>query len=272
MVKPVRLKRGQVAVTEVTYSKAELEALPEAERTNFFLLAQAANELSMLRVLVIQALNGAKGARAIQESNLGMAFMLARLLAGRIREAWRLIEKSSLIEQYDEMSEKLGLDFQSEVSPETYQARLRASQYFADPLNLIKRARDKVAFHQDPATVKGAFALLPPEFSLIDFHTGRRGTTFYGAADSLAAIAVSHITGSSDLGEGQSRLITETSSIGGDVETIIDGYLVAFCVNHFGIERFRVAPKIIGNRPSTENSKIHYLMDDHGAVRRALVS
>lgn len=81
MTKTRRAKRGELRLTEVHIAKAELDAVPEAERIHFLMLAQTANELAMLRILTIQALNGAKGKRAVVETGLGIAFMLSRILA-----------------------------------------------------------------------------------------------------------------------------------------------------------------------------------------------
>lgn len=253
-----RLKRGELYVTGVRWTKAELETAPELERINYIMLGQTANELSMLRSMAIQSLNGAKGERAITETGLGMAFMLARLLAGRAVEAWGLVKKSSIGEQFAQNLAALDPSHADQVRAEVAAARKTVSEYFSKDRPLLAEVRKKLAFHHDAAAVRGAYALTPDEFELIDWHTGVRGSTFYGAADSLAAFAVSHLTGDEDPTSGHKRLIQEAPFIAGEIETIADGYLVAFSIRYFGRDRYNAAPQKLRNLPSIKQAKVQF--------------
>lgn len=268
MVLPVRTKRGEVAVLEVHFTKAEFSAVPEAQRKRYFVLAQLANELAMLRVLIIQALNGVRGPRVVVESGLGLAFMLSRLLAGRAHEAWHEhLRKSSFAAEVREMASENGLNFGAEVLPDFEEALTVCKTYFGDPENLATKVRKKLAFHNDQAALAKAFDLLPEDFSLVDFHTGKRGTTFYGTADSLAAVAVSGLIDSEDLAYGQRELANSVSKIAGDLETLIDAYIVAFTVKHFGTERWQAKAEIVRNRPTTTSAQVTFCLDDKGVAK-----
>ncbi|MNX83463.1 hypothetical protein D3C86_1152290 [compost metagenome] len=268
MVPPKRMRRGEMAVTEVRLSKAELDAAPEAERINFVMLAQTANEMAMLRVLIIQALNGAKGPRPKLEAGLGMAFMLARLLAGRVHEAWDLVRKESIGKQFEANLLSIPAEGRAGIKADVEAATAVVQEYFGQAQPLLSRVRKKLAFHHDRSAVAGAYELAPDNFQLIDFHTGKRGTTFYGAADSLAAFAASHLIGSDDPIKGQHQLTQEAPWIGGEIETIIDGYIVAFCAKYLGLERFSVAPTIMQVSVGTE-AKTAFFLDDRPLRRRA---
>lgn len=270
MTKTRRAKRGELRLTEVHIAKAELDAVPEAERIHFLMLAQTANELAMLRILTIQALNGAKGKRAVVETGLGIAFMLSRILAGRVHEAWDLLRKPSLIEVLEANMRAIPPADATEFLEEVGQAREAVIAYFADPTNLLKKVRNKVAFHHDRATVVGAYALVPDDLELVDFHTGTRGSTFYGAADTIAALSISHLIGSDDPAEGQKRLSHEATRMSGLLENIIDGYLVGFAARHLGIERFRVEPNVIlRGLTSGAQAKLTFYVDDRPLRRLA---
>lgn len=261
-----RLKRGQLAINQVQITKAELDRAPEAERIHFIMLAQTANELAMLRVLIIQALQGAKGPLPKREAGLGMAFMLARLLAGRVHEAWGLASKASVFEQFTANALALPDDARADFTAEVATASAAVASYFAQPDPLIARVRKKLAFHHDRSSVVGAYNLTPDDFPLIDFHTGTRGSTFYGAADSLAAFAASHLMGSADPVAGQSQLIADAPRIGGEIETIIDGYVVTFCAKYLGLERFRSNPTVM-TVPTGSEAKAVFFLDDRSMRR-----
>lgn len=262
------LKRGQLAVNEVRITKAELDCAPEAERIHFIMLAQTANELAMLRILIIQALQGAKGPLPKREAGLGMAFMLARLLAGRVHEAWGLVSKASVLEQFTANGLALPDDARADFKAEVAAASAEVASYFAQPNPLIARVRKKLAFHHDRSSVVGAYNLTPDDFPLIDFHTGTRGSTFYGAADSLAAFAASHLIGSADPVAGQNQLITDAPRIAGQIETIIDGYVVTFCAKYLGLERFRSSPRVMTVPTGSEAKAVFFL--SHRSMHRML--
>ena len=223
----------------------------------------------MLRVLIIQALNGSKGPRAVRETGLGLAFMLARFLAGRIHEAWDLVRKASVAEAFAEHLQAIPVDDREDIAIEVAAARRAVQTYFDQPSPLLTKVRRKLAFHQDRSAVVGAYDLLPDDFNLIDFHTGVRGSTFYGAADTLAALAASHLMGSADPSEGQSRLVQDAPHIGGELETIIDGYLVAFYAKYLGLERFRGGHTILSGLPSGTSAKAVFFVDDRAMRHRS---
>jgi hypothetical protein len=264
-LKQAKLKRGEVRVKEVQFSKAEFAALPESERIHYFMLAQATNELTMLRTLTIQAFNGMAGPRPVKEANLGMVLMLSRLTAGRLHEAWGLLEKESVFKQLEEMTQRLDQPSFTEALASATQSMNNLPRFFGDAGNPITRVRKKIAFHQDRAPVVAAFNALSDEYDLTDFHTGIRGTTFYGAADTLAALAMLEVVGSgSDLLRGQQEFARLCISISEDVEEVTDSYLSAFCASHFGAERFSREASILRDRPPLRSAKAHFFLDTRG--------
>jgi hypothetical protein len=151
----------------------------------------------------------------------------------------------------------------AEFLVEVTQARDAVIAYFDEPANLMKKVRNKVAFHHDRATVVGAYNLVPDDLDLVDFHTGTRGSTFYGVADTIAALSISHLIGSEDPAEGQRRLSHEATRLSGLLENIIDGYLVGFAARHIGLERFRVEPSVtLRGLASGAKAKLAFYVDD----------
>lgn len=263
-----RPKRGEIAIREVPFSKADFEIIPEEDRALFFMAAQTANELAILRSLIMQALDAAKGDKLLQETGLGVAFFLARLLAGRVTEGWEnLFRSDGKDQQFQRLWEKLPGDVRREaMQNDVEEARKSLANAFDAPEPLLRRVRHKLAFHLDRPAIVGAFNIVPESMPLNDFHTGMRGTTFYGGADTIMALAASYLIGSENPSEGMDAVIQEASRLGGELSTIIDAYLVAFVVTYFGVERLRVPERIVRVIPEGSRSKLRFYFDHQRAA------
>ena len=150
---------------------------------------------------------------------------MARLLCDRIYEGWDRVgrDKSKLL--FEALWGELPELERAAIGPEVDAARGRLERYFADDKALLKVARKKLASHIDRASFVGAYNLLPQDFPLHDFHTGKMGTTFYGGADSIAAIAPLFLVGTNDLSAGNEKMMTDVLAVGSDLRTVIDGYV-----------------------------------------------
>lgn len=221
---------------------------------------QIYNEIGILTAVLIQAIQTNKRGRpkAIRETAIGTTYLMARLLCNRIYEGWGRIgrEKSKLL--FEALWRELPDLERGAIGPEVEAARARLERYFADDDALIKVARRKLASHIDRATFASAYNLVPPDFPLHDFHTGKMGTTFYGGADSLAAIAPSVLVGTDDLAKGNEQMMTDVLAVGSDLRTVIDGYMVAFMISRFGTDVLDGRGEILRDLPSVTALRFHY--------------
>lgn len=259
-------KRGEIGIREVQFTKADFAAIPEDDRALFFMAAQTANELAMLRSLIVQALDGARGDRVLAETGLGLAFFLARQLAGRVTEGWENLFRAAGKDQqfqklWDQLPEQVQKDSMRDDVDEARASLVAAFEAEEQPF--LRRVRHKLAFHLDRPAIIGAFAILPDDFALNDFHTGHRGSTFYGGADTVMALAASHLIGSQNPAEGMHRVVDEANRLGGDLETVIDAYLVAFVVHYFGTERLQVSERIVRFRNEGPRPRVRFYFDTH---------
>lgn len=265
-----RLKRGEAGVREVSFTKRDYLAVPEDDRALFFMAAQTANELAMLRSIILQALDAANGDKVLGETGLAMAFFGARQLAGRITEGWeQLFKAEGKSQQFERLWDELPGDVRKEAMlADVAEARAALNDAFADEQSLLRRVRNKLAFHLDRPAIIGAFDILPDDFHLNDFHTGRRGSTFYGGADTIMAVAASHLLGTDDPTEGMNAVIREANRLGEALETVIDGYLVAFVIHYFGRERLDVEERVVKFMPEGTRTRLRFYFDQH-RIRRA---
>lgn len=255
-----RLKANEIEVRETRLTKADFDAIPEDERVLFFMSGQIYNEIGILTAVLIQALQTNKQGRpkAIRETAVGTTYLMARLLCNRIYEGWDRVgrEKSKLL--FELLWQELPALERDVIGPEVEAARARLHKYFSNDDALLKIARRKLASHIDRATFVGAYNLLPLDFPLHDFHTGKMGTTFYGGADSLAAIAPSVLVGTDDLLEGNQQMLADVLAVGSDLRTVIDGYMVAFMISRFGPDVLAERGEILRGLPSATALRFHY--------------
>nr|WP_314187993.1 hypothetical protein [uncultured Brevundimonas sp.] len=263
------LKRGEVGIREVPFTKADFLGVPEEDRALFFMAAQTANELAMLRSIILQALDAAHGDKVLGETGLAMAFFGARQLAGTVTEGWeKLFRSEGKDQQFQKLWDQLPGDIQKEaMQTDVAEARGVLNEAFADDKSFLRRVRNKLAFHLDRPAIIGAFNLLPDDITLNDFHTGHRGSTFYGGADTIMAVAASHLLGSDDLAEGMNEVVEQANRVGGALETLIDAYLVAFVIHYFGRARLQVDERIVRFMAEGTRSRVRFYFDQ-SRIRR----
>lgn len=256
-------KRGEVNIREIPFTKADFAAVPEDDRVLFFMAAQTANEIAMLRSMILQALDGVRGDKALKETGLALVFFLARQLAGRVTEGWEnLFRAEGKDQQFQRLWNNLPERAQKIAIREDFEeARSSLKIAFEQEQPLLRRVRNKLAFHLDRPAIIGAFDILPDDLPLNDFHTGRRGSTFYGGADTIMALAGSHLIGSKDPREGMHKIVEEASRLGGALETVIDAYLVAFVVHYFDEKRLEVEERTVRFAPEGARNRLRFYFD-----------
>lgn len=259
----MRLKSHQLAVREFSLTKRDYDGIDEDERTQFLMLAQVSNEIGMLHAILVQALNGLKPyfPKAVRETSLGMALYMARLMTNRICEGWSVASAQKTVNLLERLWEGVPDNPANvEIQAQTMTARESLGAYFSVKGNLITKVRNKQASHIDRASFVGAYDLAPDDLDMTDFHTGMIGTTFFGGADSLQAIAVAHLAGGLGPAEASDRLFMEVLKVSEDLKTFIDGFSVAFVIGRFGAQKLMGEPKILSDLPSARRARVHYFM------------
>ncbi|RZJ45341.1 MAG: hypothetical protein EON87_07745 [Brevundimonas sp.] len=257
------LKAHQLAVREFSLTKQDYNLVDEDERLLFFMLAQVSNELGILHAVLLQALNGVKPylPRPVRETALGTALYMARLMTNRVTEGWAIISAEKTLKLFDQLWQSVPPNpANGDLYALSVQARDQLEQYFSTPGNLITKIRNKLASHVDRASFAGAYALAPDDLDMTDFHTGMVGTTFFGGADSLQAIAVAHLAGSDKAEDASDRLFRELQSVVEDLKTFIDGFSVAFVIGRFGPDQLSKEPKVLSDLPRARHARVHYFM------------
>lgn len=204
------------------YTKADLEAAPADERTFFLMATSVANDTQALNKTLVVILGTDDSAhRIVNQANSAYAFLVLRLIAGRLNEAWKLVRrhKDMLTNRYTQYL--------------TDQAREGLEALFAyfdhpKPGSLIWRVRDGTAFHHDEKHVAAAFDSLDPDIDLGDYLSERISNTLFYTTEMLQYETLRNLAGTSDTVEAIQKLIQATSSQTTNFNDFIYGYTLVF--------------------------------------------
>jgi hypothetical protein len=205
-------------IRRITLSPAELGKLSAEERNLFFLVGHINNEVSSLYKTFSWCLAAAHvpGATDIEGNAANAQGMIyARLLAGKLLEAWGALAKSWF-------ASKLGVDIAKTLHPAALTSLDELKRYFGSK-NLIFAVRNSFAFHYHAATLGAAWerASQEPFFELV---IGvNRGNSFNQAAELVANVAVFHTIAPDDAHAGMATFFEELDHVAGHFQNYCEG-------------------------------------------------
>jgi hypothetical protein len=210
-----------ITLYEQSFSKGDLDAVPEVERTLFFILAEIANELTILSkqlIFWLQPVDSEDDVEKFARTSAGLT--TARLLAGRIHEAWNVLRAKEHGQVY--------LLYRSELDADSVAAFATIKKYFGKKDNVVSLLRNKMAFHTDFQIIRDAFADFPRNEELTNFIHKTSGNTFYNSAHLISAFALKGLTRSTDLTQAIERVSHDVVLLSGLVGRYVHGFTAVF--------------------------------------------
>lgn len=205
-------------IRRINLPASELVKLPGPERDLFFLVGHINNEISSLAKVFSWCLAEAR-VPGVAEVGLNAAnaqgMMYARILAGKLLEAWAALGKSWF-------ASKLGAEISMTLHPEALDSLGKLKGYFSSK-NLIFAVRNSFAFHYD-ATALGAHwdrAAEEPVFELIIGMN--RGNSFHQAAELVANVAVFHTIAPGNAQEGMAAFFKDLDYVSEQFRNFCEG-------------------------------------------------
>jgi hypothetical protein len=127
--------------------------------------------------------------------------------------------------------------------------------------SLMRLVRNKLAYHLDASVLMKTFEAIPENYSLADFHTGQRGTTFFGVADTVAALAVGQLTSPDDIESGVGEMAANALGSVKDLQDFGDGFLLAFYLAYIGQGRLEQASsEILTDLPDLGRARLGFYL------------
>jgi hypothetical protein len=142
------------------------------------------------------------------------------------------------------------------------------NRYFVNGDALLRKIRNKIAYHIDQEVLDGAYERLPRDWELVDFHSSVRGSTFFGCADNVAAVAISELLDKS-IAEATSAMMDEVIEVSGWVSDFAYGYMVAFALTYLSGAVLRQNAVVLRDAPVADRNKLVFFMRPGPAARRA---
>ena len=179
-----------ISVHRVQLHADQLAALPEAERNLLFLAGHILNELNSLNKIFTWCLSRPPNEASSAVNSLAQgvqALVYARVLAGKVSEAWEALKVSW-------SRSKVALRLESSLHPDAVAALRLLKKYFGRS-NPINRVRNSVAFHYSANTLgahwQEAIAGAPYEA----IFGGTIGNNLNVGAETVANAALLHSVG-----------------------------------------------------------------------------
>lgn len=212
-------------VYPLRFTRRDFDRAPEQDRLVHLMLGQLANDINLLQKQLIFAINAfGEGSEPQHHAAVAQAMLTERLFAGRLNEAYQFVQSADCART---------MKTYEDVLPEEWRdARKGLNGYFnAD--NLVRRLRNKLAFHMDVETTREAYTTVPADEPMVDFVTLHQGDCLWGSADVLASFAMISLSGNADIAAAVQQIANDLISVGGMFSTYIRNAQMAFIERHF---------------------------------------
>jgi hypothetical protein len=239
----------------VTFSKEQLDSIPEAERTLIVLLGHAANELGVLGKLLHFALREQGNEPVFAQARNTQALTLVRILSGKIYECWKLLGKAFFTTQISKQYEPLFDD-------ESSKALSALKRYFGKK-NLIKVVRNKFAFHYSVEQIRPGYAKLVEGDALGMYLSERNVNSLYVCSESIAGRALMEELSPTDHSLSLGTLIDEALKANGWLSDIISACMSTCFTLHIGGDLYSLGARLIDveGTPDCKSVTIPYFIE-----------
>lgn len=169
-----------MTVLRARLDKGALLAMPPEQRWLFFAVAHLMNELSTLLRGVAWSREDPSQSDDHYKAQLATSMFFARLLAGKLSEAWILLQKHFL-------SKPLLHELFSKTATSDHLDALNALKKYFGKAQLLNAVRNDFAFHYSPTALDEVLPGMSDDLELFTDRVGRCNTLYY-----FAEAAVNH--------------------------------------------------------------------------------
>ena len=220
-----------------TLTKAQLDAIPEAERTLMILMAHAANELSVLSKLFHYSAASLGDHSLLIAARNAQALTLGRLLTGKIYECWQLLQSAFFRTRIAQKYEPL---FDANA-----RAALSALKKYFGRANVIEMVRNKFAFHYSPEQIPAGYAKLAEGDALDVYLSKTNSNTLYVFAETIAGRSLMESIDSADHTKSVAALIDQTSMAIGWLNEVTGACLLTCLELHVGGNLYSLGARVV---------------------------
>ncbi len=215
-----------IAIRRVSVSPEQLQGLPEFERNLLFLAGHVLNEINALNKAFIWSLGTSTGDDVSRLKGLAQgvqALIFARVLAGKLFEAWEELKSSW-------SRNKLALRLAPSLHPIAAESLTHLKKYFGKR-NAIARIRNSVGFHYSASALGRTWRDAVGTGNYDCIFGGTISNNLNLSAEAVANAAMLEIVGKSSVEESLQSFFEEVQGISEHMTTFLEG------VTHLLLER-----------------------------------
>lgn len=192
-------------IYKFSVQKKELEAFPENELTFFVQACRMLNEINTLHKITIFS-NKEVGTEIERKAQNSQSLFLLTILTGKLWEGWELLEKAYF-------GSKLSKTYQDLLPNDAKNTLDSLKKYFGKSDNLIKKVREKIAFHYDSVEILEQIRKTPQNEAFEIYLSENQGNSFYYISSVLLINAILEWTGIPDPLEAIDKFFTEVLNV-----------------------------------------------------------
>jgi len=237
---------------KIQIKTGDLQKIPKKELLFFIQLTNFANEIFCLQKITFFSADVEEKDLLIRRAKNSQALFLIRLTAGKLWEAWMLLET-----HYH--SSVLARDYIEQFSDEAKKDYKYIKKYFGKS-NIIKMVRDKYAFHFDPDSskkVEEVIDALKNDEVFDMYFSEHHGNCFYDMSNTLINESLFSFINESDRNNAIKRLLTEVKDTTKHFLHFVGECVLVFGKKHLGLNAEEIE---IPDQPSLEDVKIPYFV------------
>lgn len=166
----------------VPVPKSILETVPEAELAFYTHFGHVRNELLIIEKFLYWTIKNQTDGDVLSDVNVFQELTIIRLLAGKLWEAWLLLNNKA----YSKILEVLrtNLNAKTRITLEELEA------YFDNKKNMIENIRNRFAFHYDPSLIGKQMSKVEETDQLSIYLAAKAVNCFYQFAEAIADSAM----------------------------------------------------------------------------------
>ncbi len=175
--------------------------MPPEERAVFLTFAHIMNEVNALLRASVWSANFSSPVQAIGDGQVSLTLMFIKLLAGKLNEAWQVINGAYF-------SKQLSREYHTRLSTRGRDALAEIKRYFSGQLNKVQVIRNSDAFHYSPAELASVLPSVSEPLTSYMQHESPQNDLFY-FAEAVAAEALFQSIGMDNNNDTLYKLVDE---------------------------------------------------------------
>jgi hypothetical protein len=200
-----------------------LDKIPDKERAFYIHIGHLRHELMVLKKLLERSAKNPQDSPVLRDVNLSQSFIIARLLAGKVWEGWKMTRKAYF---------PPGIE--SSLPDDTKEALGNLKKYFSKG-NIIVSVRNKFAFHYDAQRVLTQLSLVE-ETDDLKIYVAETEDVFFQLSEIIVGSAMLEDVKPGDFVAAAEKFFEEIMIMSGQLVDFCDGCLHLMIETYIGYQ------------------------------------